>query len=71
MVLMALADDLATLKAAARTGVLRVRYADGREVTYRSYAELRQAIADVETDIAKESTGRPLPVAGFASFRRN
>jgi hypothetical protein len=71
MVLMALADDLATLKAAARSGVLRVRYADGREVLYRSYAELRQAIGDVEQDMAKEASGRPLPVAGFASFRRS
>ncbi len=35
---MALADDLATLKAAARSGVERVRYADGREVTYRTMA---------------------------------
>lgn len=66
---MALEDDLATLKAAARSGVLKVRYADGREVTYRSYSELKAAISDVEAEIAK-SGGRPLPVAGFAGFRR-
>ncbi len=67
---MALADDLATLKAAARSGVERVRYADGREVTYRTMAELRQAIADVEAEIAAEA-GRPRPVAGYATFRRS
>lgn len=66
---MALADDLAALKAAARSGVQRVRYSDNREVTYRTMAEIRQAIADVEAEIAAAS-GRPLPVAGFASFRR-
>lgn len=67
---MSLEDDLATLKAAARSGVLKVRYADGREVTYRSYADLKQARSDVEADISK-AAGRPRPVAGFASFRRS
>lgn len=66
---MALEDDLATLRTAARSGVQRVRYADGREVTYRTMAELRQAIADVEAEIAAVA-GRLRPVAGFASFRR-
>ena len=66
---MALEDDLATLKAAARSGVLKVRYADGREVTYRSYAELRQAISDLEVDMVK-AAGRARPVAGYAGFRR-
>lgn len=66
---MALEDDLATLKAAARSGVQRVRYADGREVTYRTMAELRQAISEVEAEVAVAS-GQPRPVAGFASFRR-
>jgi hypothetical protein len=66
---MALEDDLATLRTAARSGVQRVRYADGREVTYRTMAELRQAIVDVEAEITAAS-GRPRPVAGFASFRR-
>lgn len=66
---MALEDDLATLKAAARSGVQQVRYADGRQVTYRTMAELRQAISDVEAEIAAAG-GAPRPVAGYASFGR-
>lgn len=32
--------DLAALEAAIATGATKVRYADGREVTYRSLAEM-------------------------------
>jgi len=39
---------LATLRTARFGGVLSVRTADGRSVTYKSDAELAAAIADVE-----------------------
>ncbi len=41
-------EDVATLKRAIATGVMKVRYADGREVTYRSQAELERALVMVE-----------------------
>jgi hypothetical protein len=34
---------------------LRVRFADGREVTYRTVDELRQAKAEIEDDIRQAS----------------
>ena len=44
--------DVDTLKAAIATGAMRVRYADGREIQYRSQAELERALALVESDVA-------------------
>ena len=58
------ADDIASLKAALATGALRVRYADGREVTYRSLGEMRQIIDMAESDTGA-SSGRKHTVAGF------
>ena len=46
--------DLETLKDAIKTGALRVRYADGRDVTYRSLAEMRE----IYRMIAEEVVGR-------------
>lgn len=40
-------DQLAALKAAYAQGVLKVRHGD-KEVTYRSAAEMRQVIQDLE-----------------------
>ena len=37
---------------------LKVRFPDGREVTYRSVDELRQAKAEIEEDI-RQASGRP------------
>lgn len=44
-------DDVAALKRAIATGVLKVRYADGREVTYRSQDELERALQLVEREV--------------------
>lgn len=52
------AEDVATLKRAKASGSLKVRFADGREVTYRSLKELDQIIADMEREIAGESRVR-------------
>jgi hypothetical protein len=35
--------DLATLRAAIGSGLLRVRYADGREISYQSGADMLKA----------------------------
>lgn len=35
--------DLVNIRAAIASGVMKVRYADGREVTYQSGADLRAA----------------------------
>ena len=43
-------EDVAALKRAIATGVMKVRYADGREVTYRSQAELERALQMVERE---------------------
>ena len=40
--------DIDALETALATGVLKVRYADGREVTYRSQSELEAALRYVE-----------------------
>jgi bisphosphoglycerate-independent phosphoglycerate mutase (AlkP superfamily) len=47
------ADQLANLRSAIAEGVLKVRFSDGREMTYRSLAEMleteRRMAAEVET----------------------
>ena len=47
----------ATLRTARYGGVLTVRTADGRTVTYKSDAELAAALADVERQMAGATTG--------------
>ena len=47
------AEQLAELRSAIAEGVLKVRFSDGRELTYRSLAEMleteRKMAAEVET----------------------
>jgi hypothetical protein len=47
------AEQLADLRAAIAEGALKVRFSDGREMTYRSLAEMleieRRMAAEVET----------------------
>lgn len=61
------ADDIAQLKAAIATGATRVKYADGREVEYRSLAEMREILRTMQGEV---SPGTRFPhgrssVAGF------
>jgi len=46
------AEQLAELRSAIAEGVLKVRFSDGRELTYRSLAEMleteRKMVAEVE-----------------------
>lgn len=43
--------DLATIETAIATGALKVRYADGREVTYQSAADLLRVRGLILSDI--------------------
>lgn len=58
-------DDVATIKAAIATGGLRVRYADGREVQYRSLAEMRETLRMMQDDVAGGGSCSRSFVAGF------
>lgn len=60
--------DLDNLKKALASGRLTVEI-DGRRVTYRSVAELKDAIAFVEADLAK-TAGTAASSQSFASFDR-
>lgn len=56
--------DVAALERAMATGANKVRFADGREVTYRSLDEMRRILAMAQADVAGTS-GRQHSVAGF------
>ena len=59
--------ELAALKRAYASGTLRVSY-DGKSVEYGSADDLLGRIRTIERAIA--GTGQPLPVAGYAGFKR-
>lgn len=44
--------DIDALKASIATGAFKVRYADGREVTYRSLTDMQRTLAVMQTDSA-------------------
>lgn len=50
-------SDIDALKAAIATGALRARYADGREVQYRSLAEMRETLGLMRDEAANGSGG--------------
>lgn len=49
-------SDVDELRRAIATGAMRVRYADGREVQYRTLAEMRETLT-MMTDEVVGSTG--------------
>lgn len=61
--------DRDTVATAIASGTLRVRYADGREVTYQSGADLRAALALIDAELAGASISAT-PRAAFATFPR-
>ena len=64
--------DLNRLQAALADPTQKVRFDDGREVTYRSLSEIRQAIADISADLARQASGgRPMALARRTTFRRS
>ncbi|NBJ13212.1 phage head-tail joining protein [Microvirga arsenatis] len=60
-------NDIDTLKRAIATGALKVRYADGRETTFRSLKEMRETLEMMETEVRGEARIR----TSFASFERD
>ena len=61
--------ELEALRRAYAAGTLRVSY-DGKTLEYGSASDLLSRIRTIEGEMAS-GAGRPLPVAGFAAFRRN
>lgn len=53
------AADLSTIDTAIATGAMRVKFADGREVTYQTGADLLRARALIQSEIAAESATPP------------
>jgi hypothetical protein len=51
-------SDLAALKEAYASGTMRVRFADGREVTYPTGDDLLKRIRLVEIELASTGAGR-------------
>ncbi|GJE27957.1 hypothetical protein LKMONMHP_2819 [Methylobacterium organophilum] len=61
-------SDIETLKMAIATGTSRVRFADGREVFYRSLADMRSTLEQITREVLGPSASRPLRiVAGYRS----
>lgn len=60
--------DVDNLKAAIATGAKRVRFEDGRETEYRSLAEMKDALAMAESEVAGRSSR---PRATYAAFDRD
>lgn len=60
------AEDVAALKSAIATGASKVRFADSREVTYRTLNEMERTLARAEAEVS--GRGRPTRfVAGYRS----
>lgn len=64
---MATQADLDALEAALARGESRVRFADGREVTYRSVGDLREALAILSVRV----TSAPMMRTTTTSFARD
>ena len=62
-------DDLTALKAAYAAGTLRVKFSDGREVTYADGPDLQRRINAVQAELTTMAGGSR-PVGRFAQFSR-
>ena len=58
--------DIDALQAAIATGATKVRFADNREVVYRSLADMRSTLAEMRAEVTRTS-GRTRFVAGYRS----
>lgn len=53
-------QHISTLKEALASGALKVRFADGRETTFRSLREMKEIIADAEAEVATAAGSPPV-----------
>ena len=60
--------DVDALKAAIATGALEVKYADGRQVRYRSLSEMRQILSTMTAEVAGSTTS---PRVTYSEFSRD
>jgi len=60
-------SDIDTLKAAMKSGVKSVTYADGRGVTYRDIGEMQSVLALMQNDVDQAAS---TPSISYASFDR-
>ena len=58
-------DDIDALKSSIASGALRVRYADGREVFFRTLAEMRETLRMMENDVSPAAKPPRTLLAGF------
>lgn len=58
--------DLDAIDSAIASGLMKVRYADGSEMTYRTLAEMKS----IRADIAGAVGATPTPRTSYASFER-
>jgi hypothetical protein len=54
------AQQLADLRAAIAEGVLKVRFSDGRELTYRSLAEMLETERKMAAEVETTSQSKPV-----------
>ena len=57
--------DLDSLEEAMKAGVLKVRYSDGKEVTYRSLAEMMQLRQLMQKQIAPASGNSRITLTSY------
>jgi|WetSurMetagenome_2_1015567.scaffolds.fasta_scaffold187055_2 hypothetical protein len=62
--------DLTAIETAIASGVLRVRFSDGREVQYQSLSDLLKAREFIKNDLT-QSGGTASTRATFASFTKD
>lgn len=58
-------SDVDAIKAAIASGVSRVKFADGREVEYRSTSDMMTALALAQNEVAGSSGGNRVTLASF------
>ena len=54
--------DLTAIRKAIKSGASKVRHSDGREVTYRSLAELYKVEADIKAELGLTGVRRNNPL---------
>lgn len=60
--------DIDQLKAAIASGALSVRYADNRQVQYRSLAEMREILRMMQDEVRAGTSAQPVSRSFLAEF---